>query len=229
MEFAAPAPSTGDVLSPGEVLGHLLVIAPIEYRTGIMTRFTRPGDPPSEAIAVNVAVLTQQDAAGQYGVIYKDVLWFNVKLRNSLRRSIGKLVLARMGQGQATPGNDAPYELIDATKDAQAVQFATAWLQQHPEFEQEALAEIAALNKVSAPAPAAPAVPTPAPSPAVVPAASPTPLPQTPQVAPATPAAPATPTPTPGTATQSAAVTADVLAALPPEEQAKLRALLGQQ
>ena len=59
---------------------------------------------------------------------HTSVLFFNIALRTSLKPNIGKSVLARIGQGVAKPGKSAPWILIDATTDAEAVAKATAYL-----------------------------------------------------------------------------------------------------
>jgi len=51
-----------------------------------------------------------------------------VALRSALKPNIGKSVLARLGQGVAKPGKSAPWILIDATADEEAVAKATAYL-----------------------------------------------------------------------------------------------------
>ena len=49
-------------------------------------------------------------------------------MRSALKSNIGKSVLARIGQGVAKPGKSAPWILVDATTDAEAVAKATAYL-----------------------------------------------------------------------------------------------------
>lgn len=230
MSFAAPA-AEGDTLGAADVLGHLLVMIATEYVPKVITKFTKPGQEGTDAIRVDVVALTQPDQSGQPS-IYRDVLWFNVGLRSTLRKQIGTPVLARMGQGTAKPGQDAPFTLVDATQDIQAVQFAEAWMDQHPEFEREAAQKIAGGVGLAAPVPAGnvalPGVPTvPSQAPAYAPSVAPVPqavayaAPQVPSVAPM-PAAPAVPAP----AAPTGAIDLGSLAALPPEEQAKLLALL---
>lgn len=229
MSISAPKP-TGDILGPADILGHLLVVIPTEFCVNIPTV---RGE--SDAIRVDVAVLTQTDAAGNHGVVYRDALWFNVLLRGSLKKQLGETVLARMAQGQGKPGQDPPFILTDATTDAQALAFAEQWLAANPEFETVAMNSYKQANGVSggvtspaqaAPTPAVPSVPS---VPAAVAVPSPVAQPgMGGQAVPATPAVPAVPAaaPTPAVATPSAA---DMLAALNPDERAKLMAMLGQQ
>jgi hypothetical protein len=126
--------SIDSTLKPADVVGHLLIIKPIEYKTGITTSFGE-----AEAIECDVVDLDTSTA-------YTSILFFNVALRSSLRSNIGKTVLSRMGQGIAKPGKSAPYILIDATTDPEAVAKATSFL------------------AGSTPAPSVPAPSTPAPA-----------------------------------------------------------------
>lgn len=120
-EWSAPK-GGGDMCAPADVLGHLLVVRPLEYVEGIVTTM---GD--SDAIRVNVADLDT-------GKTYGDALWFQTVLRNGLRRQIGTTVLGRMGQGVAKKGQSAPWILENATGDAEALKKAKAFKVAHPEF-----------------------------------------------------------------------------------------------
>jgi hypothetical protein len=103
--FESPATSTEGV-KPAELNGHLLIIKPVEYKTGIQTSLGE-----AEAIAVDLIDVTT-------GEEYTNVLFFNVALRNSLKPNIGKTVLATMGQGIAKPGKSAPWILNPVTAQA---------------------------------------------------------------------------------------------------------------
>jgi len=113
--FAAPSTQSESV-RPADLLDHLLIIKPKEYRTGINTSLGE-----AEAIEVDLIDLDTKTE-------HHSVLFFNIALRTSLRTNIGKTVLSRMGQGIAKPGKSAPWILIDATTDADAVARATAYL-----------------------------------------------------------------------------------------------------
>ena len=113
--FSSPATS-GESVKPADLQGHLLIIKPVEYKTGITTSLGE-----AEAIEVDLVDL---DA----GTEHNSVLFFNVALRSALKPNIGKSVLARIGQGVAKPGKSAPWILVDATGDADAVAKATAYL-----------------------------------------------------------------------------------------------------
>lgn len=115
MTFAAPS-NANDSVKVADLANHLLIITPVEYKTGIPTVH---GD--AEAIEVNLIDLDTDKE-------HPSVLWFNVALRNALKSKIGQKVLARIGQGAAKPGKSAPWILIDATGDAVALAKANAYL-----------------------------------------------------------------------------------------------------
>lgn len=236
------AQTMGDILGLADVVGHLLLIAPTEYVTEIPTKFTKPGEKPSDAIRVDVAVLTQQDDKGENGVVYRGVLWFNI-VRLSLRKSIpdtanGDAVLARVGQGPAQSGQDPPFVLVDAMGDADAVAFAEQWLNAHPEFMAVAQVEAQrAMSEAGKPV----AAPAGQPVPGLTTEAVPTRTATAPAVAPipaANTAAPVSNVALPGMGGQAtqgggaAAIpvagtaAADLLAALGPEERMQLLAAL---
>ena len=115
MAFSAPSSNTESV-KVADLNGHLLILEPMEYKTGIPTVH---GD--ADAIEVNINDLDT-------GQSHQSVLFFNVALKNSLKSKIGQKVLARIGQGAAKPGKSAPWILLDATGDAEAVAKANAFI-----------------------------------------------------------------------------------------------------
>lgn len=212
--FNAPS-AGGEVLKPEDLIGHLLIVRPLSHETGIQTTFGE-----KDGIRVDVAVLTQTNPDGSYGVVAHDVLWLQGKLVGALKRQIGELVLARMGLGTGKPGQKAPYELQDATGDPQAVAFAEQWMGQHPDFVTALKAPTQAAPQpapvpAAAPIPGAAPVPQAAPAPAAVPAAVPTAAP-----VPATPAVPAA---------APAGIDPAVLAQLSPDALKQLAAMAAQQ
>ena len=138
MTFSSPS-TTSEGIKVADLANHLLIIEPVEYKTGIDTVHGK-----AEAVEVNVVDLDNGNAK------HDNLLWFNVALRNALKTKIGHKVLARIGQGSAKPGKSAPWILLDATADASAVAKANAYL-------------------TSAPAPATPAPVASAPAPALDP------------------------------------------------------------
>jgi len=132
--FEAPASMESSSVRPADLNGHLLIIKPLEYKTGIATQLGV-----AEAIEVDIVDLDTNEE-------HTSVLFFNIALRNALKPNIGKQVLARIGQGTAKPGKSAPWILLNATENADDVAKATAYL----------------AGQVAAPAPAV--VPQPAPT-----------------------------------------------------------------
>ena len=116
MAFVAPSNNTSDIVKVADLANHLLIISPMEYKTGIPTVHGE-----AEAIEVNIIDLDTNKE-------HSSLLWFNVALRNALKSKTGQKVLARIGQGTAKPGKSAPWILIDATGDAAALAKANAYL-----------------------------------------------------------------------------------------------------
>jgi hypothetical protein len=135
MTFSAPSQASESV-KVADLNGQLLIIEPIEYKTGIETVHG-----PADAVEVNIVNLDNNNA------IHNNVLFFNVALKNALKTKIGQKVLARIGQGTAKPGKSAPWILIDATADATAVAKANAFIASAPAVAQPVAA--ATVNDVN--------------------------------------------------------------------------------
>lgn len=161
--FSEPSAIGGDRLNPRDIVGQLIIVRPMEYKTGIITQFTLPGTT-SDAIACDVVNMDEKDDYAQAGKVYRNVLWFQSKLIQNLRPCIGQLLLGRIGRGAGTPGRTAPYIFESASQDQVAVGRAQSWLATHPEF---------AAAPVPTPqppvAPVAQGTPAPGPSPHTVP------------------------------------------------------------
>jgi hypothetical protein len=116
--FESPASQTSSVRT-ADLLGHLCIFSPVEYETDVQTV-----NGTSDVVVVDIVDL---DADG--GTEYDGVWFFSVGLRNALKRYVpdGK-VLARIGQGAAKPGKNAPWILVDATGSAGDVARATAYV-----------------------------------------------------------------------------------------------------
>lgn len=111
--FSAPStPTTG--VKVADLEGKLLVIEPTDFKTEIPTVHGV-----ADAIQVN---LLDVDS----GTRHNDVLFFNVALKSALIPKIGQKVLARIGKGVAKPGKSAPWILIDASKEENAIAKAQA-------------------------------------------------------------------------------------------------------
>ena len=114
--FTAPAAASSSDVKPADLEGHLLIVEPQEYCENIVTSL---GD--KDAVRVTIHDVT--DSA-----TYEDVLWFPKVLVGSLKTRIGHKVLAILGKGTAKPGQSAPWVLIDASTEPDAVKAATAYL-----------------------------------------------------------------------------------------------------
>lgn len=114
--FAAPAESAG--WTARDSLGHLCIFSPTGYETGIKTPFRDDAD------AVR-GVVHDVDT----GETFEDTLIFQGGLIGALKNRIGQTVLATVGQGQAKPGQSAPFILTDATGDPAAVAKATKFME----------------------------------------------------------------------------------------------------
>lgn len=119
MTFASPG-NQSESVKVADLANHLLIITPVEYKTGIQTVHGI-----AEAVEVNVYDLDTNTA-------HNSLLWFNVALRNALKTKLNQKVLARIGQGPAKPGKSAPWILLDATSDATAIAKANAYLAATP-------------------------------------------------------------------------------------------------
>ena len=120
MTFASPGNTSSESIKVADLANHLLIITPIEYKTGIQTVHGI-----AEAVEVNVYDLDTNTE-------HNSLLWFNVALRNALKTKLNQKVLARIGQGPAKPGKSAPWILLDATSDAAAIAKANAYLAAPP-------------------------------------------------------------------------------------------------
>lgn len=102
--FAAPASAVG--IKWADLNGALLIVDVKSVEENIATSF---GD--STAIRADVAVIDGTQA----GSSYPDALVFPKGLVSQLRPNVGRKVLGRLGQGQAKPGQSAPWLLTEAT------------------------------------------------------------------------------------------------------------------
>lgn len=114
--FDAPTSGGSDSVRPADLEGHVLVVEPIEYRPSVSTKY---GD--RDAIQVIVHDISEKTS-------HDDVLFFGSALIATLKRDIGKKVLAKMGKGEAKPGQSAPWILIDLTTNEKAVAAATTYM-----------------------------------------------------------------------------------------------------
>lgn len=104
--FERPASATG--IQWAEHKGRLLLVEPKAYETGIVTSLGE-----KDAVRADVTII---DAPGKPEE-YVDTLIFPRALIGQTRAMVGKKVLGRLGQGQAKPGQNAPWRLDDPTAD----------------------------------------------------------------------------------------------------------------
>jgi hypothetical protein len=115
MTFTAPSTSNESV-KVADLAGQLLIITPVEYKTGIQTVHGE-----ADAVEVNIVNLDTNKT-------HENVLFFNVALKNALKTKINEKVLARIGQGSAKPGKSAPWILVDATNSPADLAKANAFI-----------------------------------------------------------------------------------------------------
>ena len=110
-QFAAPA-APGEGVNWQALKGHLLLIQPQGIETDIPTVHGA-----ATAVRANITVLDGPDA----GTTTEDALIFPRVMQGQVKSRIGQLVLGRLTQGVAKPGQTAPWLLAEATQDDIAV------------------------------------------------------------------------------------------------------------
>jgi hypothetical protein len=113
-QFAAPAEPSG--ISYTDLNGALLLVKVHAVEADVPTAFSKPGQA-NPAVRADLTVLDGLQAGEQY----EDALIFPKVLQGQLKSRIGQLVLGRLGQGQAKPGQSAPWRLDAATSADEAV------------------------------------------------------------------------------------------------------------
>lgn len=117
--FAAPSSPSGGI-TWAEHKGALLLIEPHSVETDIQTSFGA-----SDAVRADVHVI---DGPGA-GEEFLDTLIFPRILQSQTKGQVGNKVLGRLGQGNAKPGQSAPWQLLEA--DAADIAKAEAWVRQN--------------------------------------------------------------------------------------------------
>lgn len=118
--FASPA-QPGQGITYPDLQGNLLLIKVMSLEDHIPTVHTRPGEK-NPAVRADVTVLDGPKA----GEKYDDALIFPKVLQGQLKSRMGQLVLGRLGQGAAKPGQSAPWLLTPATPEDEKV--AEEWM-----------------------------------------------------------------------------------------------------
>lgn len=113
MTFADPASPSG--IDYQELKGSLLMFEVTGLEDHIPTSVSKPGEK-SPAVRVNLTILD----GSQAGTRVEDSLVFPKVLQGQLRSRVGQLVLGRLTQGQAKPGQSAPWKLDPANAEDRA-------------------------------------------------------------------------------------------------------------
>jgi hypothetical protein len=119
--FTTPATSTG--VDWKQVNGALLLINVLGVDEAVQTVHGV-----TDAVRANISVL-DGDLKGE---TFEDTLVFPRVLKSQLKSKVGQLVLGRLGQGTAKPGQSAPWQLVEATDADKSV--ANAYLKAQPEI-----------------------------------------------------------------------------------------------
>lgn len=136
--FQQPAQGGDRLPDLHELIGNLILIKVIEYRQGILTAAYGEKD----AVACDVHVLDGKHG----GEVFGNTLLFQGALIGSLKPAAGgQPVLARLGQGVAKPGQNAPWVLNPFTEQdaALAGPYWTAY--QAKQFQAPAAASVPAV------------------------------------------------------------------------------------
>lgn len=105
--FSTPG-APGESVPFAELKGSLLILKVQGMETGIQTVHG-----PADAVRADISVLDGPKAGEEYA----DALVFPRVLKGQLSRKVGELVLGRLGQGVAKPGQSAPW-ILDAPSEA---------------------------------------------------------------------------------------------------------------
>lgn len=103
--FSRPASAAG--IQWEDYLGKLLLIEPVAFESGVKTSLGE-----RDAVRADVTVI---DADGDGPEELKDTLIFPRVLISQTRSLVGEKVLGRLGQGEAKPGQNPPWKLLEAT------------------------------------------------------------------------------------------------------------------
>lgn len=123
--YAAPA-APGSGMDWQALKGCLLLLKPLGVETDIPTVHGS-----ATAVRADVTVLDGPDA----GTTHEDALVFPRVMQGQIKSRVGQLVLGRLGQGVAKPGQTAPWQLAEATPQDIAVADAHMRKQQQPQVQ----------------------------------------------------------------------------------------------
>lgn len=118
--FTPPPPPSGSFDWKSN-RGALLLVEPAEFLTGIVTKFSKPGES-SDAVRASITVIDGAHA----GETFTDTLIFPKVIVSQTKAAIGERVLGRLSQGQAKGAQDPPWVLAEATE--ADIQLATTFV-----------------------------------------------------------------------------------------------------
>lgn len=118
--FADPAPASG--IQYDQLKGRLLVVEPHALEPKISTTLGE-----KDAIRADLHIIDQDEPE-----TFEDALIFPRVLISQLRPRIGQMVLGRLEQGVAKPGQNAPWRIAEATVQDQAL--GGEWLRKRKSF-----------------------------------------------------------------------------------------------
>lgn len=119
-EYADPTSGSGDKLPLNDLNGALLRIEVLEALSDVQTSFG-----PANPVRARVIPLDGEHKK----TVFDDALIFPRVLVSQLKGNVGKVVLGRLGKGQAKPGQSAPWTLVAASDADKALALkAEAWL-----------------------------------------------------------------------------------------------------
>jgi hypothetical protein len=119
-QFTPPQFAEGDMYKPKDNIGHILVVKPLEVRSGIVTENSPDG---TDAIACDIIDL---DTTGGPAV-FRDALLFGGALVDGFKGYLGKLLVVRLESRNSKNGRKYPVPAAadDAEKARAEAYFAT--------------------------------------------------------------------------------------------------------
>lgn len=124
-------------VNPPDMIGHLIIIWPVDYATDVPTKYPKKDDRgnilPADAVYVDLVDLHLPDENGYAGKLMRRTRWTQGRLIRDTKHLVGtdreSPMLAIMGK------NGDAYELLDKSSDPQAVKLYEAWMTAHPQFQ----------------------------------------------------------------------------------------------
>lgn len=124
-------------VNPPDMIGHLLLVWPVDYQTDVPTKYPKKNDAgqviPSDAVFLDIVDLNLPGEDGGPGFVMRRARWTQGRLIRDTKHAVG------IGRDQAmlvqmTKDGDA-YQIVDQSTNPGAVQYAEGWLAAHPQFQ----------------------------------------------------------------------------------------------